>query len=317
MHRSQDGSATTAIQSASRVYAVNKAIHVKLYPVFLQLRKNAQPTVLKQVIPMLNTMVRDNKADYAGKKVANELLPALFDTMQKASEDVKTALATAVDAIVSTFSETAIEVSAFLMNAASKEKAVEARIAAISALGKFPGVAENMIIAQILVRNSVVLSSAKIRRAAHEAIRDFIAGFPQAELTHNQKRSLAILVNAMLKTRAFFYTRDLSAPVRKAYVDALSTLGTSQPFFSGRVLQRLSIMALDKDGGVSLTAGQEFINILHLHPDLVEKEARAFTTIGMSPDPVTRKLALVETQALIAKKAALANRHPAAARSGR
>jgi hypothetical protein len=296
-----------AIQSANRVYAANKAIHTKLYPVFLQLRKNAQPAVLQQVIPMLDTMVTENKSEYSGKKIATELLPALLETMQKASADVKNALATAIDAIVATFSETAIEVSAFLVNAARKEKAVEARVMAISALGKFPGVAENVTIAHVLVRNTLVYSSSQIRRAAHESIRDFISELPTSNLTTKQKMSLMVLAGALLKTWTFLYMHDLSVPVRKAYTEALSALGTNQAFFAKKVLQKLSIMALDKDSGISLYAAQEFFNILHQHPDLAEKTTQENSTIGLSPHTATRKLMYDETQALIAKKAALSS----------
>src|SRR5271157_1560627 len=300
-----------AIQSGIKLYGANKTFHSKVYPVFMELVRTSQQTILPQVVPVLTSIVCENKTDYAGKKVAKELLPALLEVMKKAPEEIKNILTAAVDTIVASFSETAKEVSLVLITAANLEKTKEARIMAISALGKFPGATEEPDISFAMVTNTSIIRSRQFRHAAMEAIRDLIAALPPRDkLSSNQKRCLEILTRPMLRWNGFFYIRDIEIEVRKAYAEVLATIGTNQQHFAKKALPLLSILAKDMDASVSLYAAQEFFNIMRQHPETMDVAVHEFPTIVYSPHDATRKLLFDEILALLGKGGKLAQVMP-------
>lgn len=299
------------IESAKKIYNANKAFHSKIYTTFLDLVRKSKLSILPQVIPVITSIVCENNTDYAGKKVAIELLPALLEVMKKASPEVKNILTTSIDTIVASFSETAKEVSLVLITAANFEKTKEARIMAISALGKFPGATEEPDISLALVANTSIIRSRQFRYAAMEAIRDLIAALPPYDkLSSKQKHCLEILTRPMIRWRGSFYIRDITTEVRKAYAEVLATLGENQLPFAKKVLPRLSTLTQDKDAGVSIYAAQEFFNILHQHPETIDVAVKEFPNIGYSPYEVTRKLLFDEILSLMGKGCKLAQAMP-------
>ncbi len=292
-----------AIKSISIIYTQQKDLHAELYPIILKMRYIGITEVLLTAVPLLTDIVCDHKEDYTGQHSIDELLHAFLEIIRGSAPEVHTAVSAALNKIVTSFPETAFEVDNSLRPLAvqGKGQGEEVRVAALTALGRFPGAINDEMVAQVLVRATRAWRSPLTRRTAFEGIQSVFAGFPLKDLTPAQQKCQDILTTPFSRWQFLLLRLDRSRDVRKAYEDALVTAGNMQKKLATSVFSNLSRMALDKDAEISLAATKGLFDIVRQYPDTVEIATKYLPRIANSRHMNTRSILQEEVKEIVEK----------------